>query len=683
MPIIYIDFESFFDKSYSLRNMTMEAYIRDPRYETQLLGLAIDDSPIYMLEREQIPEVLSKLPLSHPNTWTVAHNMAFDGFITEDHYKIKIANPICTRAMARWTGISRVTRESQEALCDFLGTGVKGKFLENMVGRRCEDLSPQELQNYKDYCASDIAGLRKNFKAMLPYMTLEAMEFISMTTKMYTQPSLVLDTNLLQDYHERLLQAQVEARERLARLFRFNTQEEFLKALRSKTKFCEMLTSIGGVVPYKISEKKSETKRKQMEAQGLVPDDSCIVMEPALAKSDLAFMALQESDNEDVAALCRTRAENNSSIQLSRTETFLGISKRGLLPVPLEAYQAISGRYTAGNTDSGSSGEKTNLQNLSKRGGEKTLRQAITAPEGYVLVAGDSAQIEARVGAWIVGETQLVEAFANNQDPYIQLASTIYHVPEDQLYYWCKGEGFRQNLDEEMIKQATFHRFIGKTGILQLQYGSGASKLALFLNQNKVMLAENAEGHLLECKRIVDIYRSKYINIPAFWKVCNEIIKELYAGGSGYFGGPSNNTFYYDGSREVFGRRVPGIMFPDGYWLRYPNLRQEVNEEGRNEWVYDQMTKGRIMRTRLYGPKLHNNITQGLSFAIMRWQGIRIDKEYQVVSNCHDEWMSVVREEHVAHATEIYNNYLKMNPPWAQGVPLDCEVGSGRNYAEV
>lgn len=707
---IYLDFETFYDtKTYTLRNMSMEAYIRDSRYETQLLGIAIDNGPIHMLDRNQVLEVLPKLPLSHPDTWTFVQNAKFDVSIIEDRYGIHVANPICARAMARWTGISRLTRESQDALCKFLNTGVKSDFISNMSGKRCEDLTLQELKNYKDYCASDVRDLRANIKAMMPYMTEEALHFISMTTKMYTHPNFVLDRGLLESYYAKLVQAHEESRERLARLFRFGTQEEFLKALRSKAQFCEMLTSIGGIVPYKISEKKTATAKAKLEMQlaqyqelretNTQPDhaivnamvalqeqlnkESYVVMEPALAKNDLDFMALMDDPNEDIAALATARAENNSSQAMSRTLTFLEIAKRGSLPVPLEPYQAWTGRYSGGSAIEDVKSDGVNLQNLAKRTGDKTLRNSVCAPEGYMVVAGDSAQVEARVGAWVANETQLVKAFADNQDPYIQLAAAIYNVMEEELYYWCKGEGFIHNLDAEKTKLAMFHRFIGKTGILQLQYGSGASKLATFLNQNKVMLEGNPDAHAIECKRIVDIYRNRYLNITAFWKVCNQIIKALYAGDSGYFGGPNDNVFYFDGNHQVFGRRVPGIMFPNGYWLRYPNLRQEVGKDGWSEWVYDQMTKGRIVKTRLYGPKLMNNLVQGLSFAALIWQGIRINTEYPIALNVHDEWVSVVPEAQADRCIEVYKYWLKQPPPWAVGIPFDCEVSKGKTYGEV
>lgn len=375
MTCIYLDFETFYDKDYTLKKLSTEAYVRDPRFEAQLLGVAIDDGPVMMVPGPQIAEALRLLNLNSPGTFTFIQNAKFDGFIITQHYNVPLANPLCTRAMSRWTGLSRLTRESLEAQCEFLGTGKKGGFIASMMGRRASDLSPEEYQDYVNYCTQDVVQLRANVKAMLPCMSTESLEFIIMTTRMYTNPVLQLDRPLLEDYMDRLNKAHQESQQRLQHLFQFNSQEEFLKALRSKKKFCDLLTSIGGVVPYKVSEKKTETARKKLEQEhaelmalqtddsatemGIIQrlsqierelqDESYTVMEPAIAKKDLEFMALMDSDNPDIAALATARAENNSSIAMSRAKTFLDISKRGSLPVPLEPYLAWTGRYTGGS----------------------------------------------------------------------------------------------------------------------------------------------------------------------------------------------------------------------------------------------------------------------------------------------------------------------------------------------
>ena len=89
-----------------------------------------------------------------------------------------------------------------------------------------------------------------------------------------------------------------------------------------------------------------------------------------------------------------------------------------------------------------------NLQNL-KRGGE--LRRSILAPKGHVIVVADSAQIEARVLAWLAGQLDIVNAFAMKEDVYKLMASAIYGVPVDQV--------------------TKDHRFIGKVCTLGLGFG--------------------------------------------------------------------------------------------------------------------------------------------------------------------------------------------------------------------
>ena len=78
------------------------------------------------------------------------------------------------------------------------------------------------------------------------------------------------------------------------------------------------------------------------------------------------------------------------------------------------------------------------------------------APEGYSLIDCDSSQIEARVLAWLAGQDDLTTAFANGDDVYKHMASSIYNVPRDGV-----------NKDQ---------RFVGKTTILGAGYGMGAPK---------------------------------------------------------------------------------------------------------------------------------------------------------------------------------------------------------------
>jgi DNA polymerase I-like protein with 3'-5' exonuclease and polymerase domains len=120
----------------------------------------------------------------------------------------------------------------------------------------------------------------------------------------------------------------------------------------------------------------------------------------AFGKTDYEFKALLEHEDPRVQAVVSARLGIKSTLEETRTISFLGIADRGALPIMLNYYGAHTGRA--------SGGDKMNLQNL-PRGG--TLRKSIKAPEGHVVIAVDSAQIEARVVAWLAGQDDLVEDF--------------------------------------------------------------------------------------------------------------------------------------------------------------------------------------------------------------------------------------------------------------------------------
>jgi len=845
---IFLDYESYYENgTYTLRKMSIEEYVRDPRFELHLLGVAVDDQPVQMVPAHLIRSVLTILPLDDPNTWVYMQNAKFDAFITEDYLGIKIANPICTRAMARWTGISRLTRESQAALCEFLGTHTKGGFIESMSGRHIQDLTQQELFEYKRYCTGDVEGLRQNVNKMLPHMTMDALHQISMTTRMYTQSPFILNKPMLEEYHGKLELQHQTAMDRLKHLFKFPTTEAFLKAIRSKDKCAALFQQIGAVVPYKVSAAQTATRKKQLEemmqgweqslaAIGITGTDlevsdhtiaktwravreqleteDYVILTPALAKKDLEFMALQRHENPDIAALATARAENNSSIAMSRCETFLGISRRGVMPVPLECWLAGTGRYTGGTDDGEYVSDGINLQNLAKRTGDKTLRKCINVAPGMLVVAGDSSQIECRTGAWLACEQQLLDDFANKRDPYANLASDIYSVAPEKILHYTKGEG---KSAAEAPKYKTM-RNVGKEGILSSQYGIGAAKYALRLSQQGIHLSFTEEdgtidstpaGHLKEATRANKIYRTKYAMIKQFWKTCENVLVAMLNGNAGYFGGPQGNTLYYDGQAQVFGRTVPSIMLPNGYWIRYPNLRTELNEHNKPSFVYDQFAKGRVQKKHVYGglvfnnciaqdvevytwrgwvpiqnvlasdrifdgddfyyhggvvykhnqqcievqgvrmtpdhlvwtgrrwkkaceikkpatvealkgqtgnalyyhmlcstpvydildcgprnrfvvrgtgePMIVHNCNQGLAFAILSWQAVQMHTISRIPMhiNIHDAWGSVVPEAWHKVVEEIYYHWLRQCPPWAQGIPIDCEVESGYDFTVV
>ncbi len=223
-----------------------------------------------------------------------------------------------------------------------------------------------------------------------------------------------------------------------------------------------------------------------------------------------------------------------STLEETRTERFIDIGIRGTLPVPIRYYAAHTGRF--GGSD------KINLQNLPSRGpNAKVLKACICAPKGYTLIEADSAQIEARVLAWLAGQVDLVRAFEKGEDVYKKMAATIY------------------NKKEEDITPA--ERFIGKTTILGAGYGMGAAK---FRDQLKGMGVEVTKIDEEECKRIIRVYRSANGDISQLWRDAQNALMGMYQG-ERYGVGKA-------GVLKVL-PEVNGIRLPSGLIMRYGGLK--------------------------------------------------------------------------------------------------------------
>jgi DNA polymerase len=391
------------------------------------------------------------------------------------------------------------------------------------------------------------------------------------------------------------------------------------KTLMSNPKFADMLEGIGVEPPKKIS----MTTGKETWA---------------FAKTDEAFKELLEHPDLRVQALVAARLGTKSTIEETRTQRCIDISKRGAFPVPLKYYAAHTGRW--GGTDS------VNLQNLPSRGDNAgKLKNAIMAPDGYVFIDADSSQIEARTLAWEAGQDDLVEAFANGEDVYKIMASAIY------------GESVA-NITKEQ-------RFVGKTTILGAGYGMGAAK---FQTQLKGF---GVEITLEEAQRIIDTYRNTYPKIPALWRASQEGIRCMARG-------QTMTLCRNDLLRVAAGPNGGELLLPNGLRVFYNGLVEIADSEGKRQFQYTTR-KG---ATKIYGGKLVENFTQAIARCIIGAQMLRIAQRYKVVLTVHDAIGIVARQEEADEARAFVESCMRWTPTWAEGLPVNCESGMGASYGD-
>lgn len=600
MRILVLDFETYYDKAYSLSKITTEEYIRSDLFE--VIGVAVkenDGATIWITgTHEHIKQHLDKYDWG--DAILVAHNASFDAAILNWRFNITPFGIWDTLSMARAIdGIG--VGNSLATLAERYSLGTKGTEVINAIGMRRESFSPAALNKYGEYCKNDVELTYKLLLEFLPKVSPTELKIIDITIRMFTEPVLELDTPVLEQH----LSDVKERKQKLLEIINADTD-----TLMSNPKFAVLLQSLGVEPPTKIS-----------------PTTGAETW--AFAKTDAGFKELLEHPDERVQAVVAARLGTKSTLEETRTERFLGIAKRGSLPVPLRYYAAHTGRFGG---DGG-----INLQNLPARG-TNALKNAIVAPAGHVLIDVDSAQIEARVLAWVAGQDDLVSAFANGEDVYKLMASAIYGKPEDTI-----------------TKQ---ERFVGKTTILGAGYGMGADRFQAQL------LGFGVDLPLQECTRIIDVYRKTYQKIPQLWSQASRCLDAMHRRVVNTIG-VRPEALSMDPSN--------GFVLPSGYFLSYKDLRKNGTE-----YIY----KSRSGYSRIYGGKVIENLCQALARCVIAEQMVHMSTRYRVALTVHDAVMCVVPEAQAGEAQQYIEECMRWVPAWAQGLPLSCESGVGVRYGD-
>jgi DNA polymerase len=601
--------ETYYDKDYSLSKITTEEYVRDPRFQVIGVGVKVNDDKTEWFSgtHGKIKEFLAQYDWA--NSAVLVHNMMFDGSILSWRFGIRPKALFDTLCMAR--AIHGVEKSaSLKALAENYAVGEKGTEVLDAKGKRRGDFTPEELSAYGRYCINDVDLTYDIFNIMMSRgFPKSELKLIDLTLRMFTEPTIGLDRERLEKH---LVKTQTMKEDLLK-----SAGVEDKADLMSNPKFAALLGTLGVPCPMKIS----PTTGK---------------MTYALAKTDQGMKDLLEHDDPQVQALAAARLGVKSTLEETRTQRFIDIAGRGLLPVPVRYYAAHTGRW--GGDD------KINLQNLPSRGpNAKALKKCIVAPEGHSIVEADSSQIEARMLAWLAGQDDVVQTFASKGDVYKKMASAIYNVDEADV---TKDQ-----------------RFVGKTTVLGAGYGMGGEKFQLALKNSGVDITKN------EAAKIIGIYRETNNMISNMWKQAGTMLRYMVRGDAMPFG--------KDGVLGV-DTYAPGIKLPNGLLIRYDGLLESENEKGGTEYSY----KTRMGPTRIYGGKVVENVTQALARLIIGEQMLRISKKYRVVLTVHDSIVCCVPDQEAEACKAYVEQCMRWVPAWAEGLPVDCEAGVGKNYGE-
>lgn len=469
MNLITIDFETYYDKEFSLSKMTTEEYVRDERFE--VIGVAVKvnggETEWFTGSLGETDDYLKTYNWS--DAMVLCQNTAFDAAILEWVFDIHPKAYADTMSMAQALhGINKSV--SLKNLAVLYRIGQKGEEVLAALGKHQEDFTPQDLAQYGEYCRNDVELTYTLFQKMLPKFSRKELKLIDCTIKMFARPQFEVDIPLLKDHLADVIRKKAEL---------FASSNCTSEVLQSNPKFAALLESFGVAPPMKVS----PTTGKETYA---------------FAKTDEAFKELLEHEDERVQLVVAARLGTKSSIEETRTQRFIGIGTRGKMPVPLKySGAAVTHRW---------SGFDFNLQNLPRK---SPLRKAMLAPKGHVVLAGDLSNIELRLGMWLAKQDDAVKKIAAGVDMYRDFAA----------------QAFNLNYDE--IPKDSDTRFIAKVCCLSLIYGTGGEKLK---NTIRIQSGGKTTVTLEEATRLKDVYRENYAWVVDAWHSGQRVLESLIEG---------------------------------------------------------------------------------------------------------------------------------------------------------
>ena len=618
MKICTLDLETYWSVTHSLTKMSPIAYCMHPDTEIISCAFKFDDGPTEVIFGEaDVIAYANKVDWSQ--YWVVGHNLSgFDAMILSWRMGIKPKMWGCTLAMARPIHAKDVGL-SLSKLVDHYQLGYKDQsVLMQTKGRNLCDFTEQEIADMKRYNAADVDQCYALLRRLIKQTRRDEVKLIDMTIRMLVEPQFESNAALLEqtlfEEGERKKAMLVEASKILdvydALESADTNADAALKLLSSAAKFATFLRTAGVEVPTKVS----TTTGKEI---------------PALAKTDEAFVALQEHENPIVATAAAARLEAKSTILQTRIQAFLdaaGAHPQSKVPIPLKYYGAdTTGRW---------SGWGYNPQNLPRVNPynprpSDALRKSIVAPAGHKVVVADLSGIELRVNhfLWQVPSSmEMFKADPEKADLYKDFASKLYDVPFD-----------------DVTKE---QRQVGKVAHLGLGFGAGWKT---FMTVAKLMGGVDITED--ESQDIVNRWRDAYYEITSGWRTCHAALPTILHDATGK-------------AVDPWGMVTPvpeGLKTPKGI-IRYPDLRTERNEDNRMEFVYGH---GRN-KARIYAGKIDENIVQHLARCVIADNALTVQKitGLNPALMVHDELVYVVPEDVAVETLAAVQEVMRTPPEW-------------------
>lgn len=637
MQTLSIDIETA--SSVNLAASGVYKYAESPDFEILLFGYSIDHQPPHVIDLkhgEQIPvEVLQAL--ADPSVVKSAFNAAFErvclsAYLRKHHPHLLPSGFLsavgwhCSMVACAYLGLPQSLEAAArvlglEAQKDSAGKRLIRKFCTPQPDHHQADALPvidPDWQAFIEYCRQDVA-VEVAIQQRLSVYEVPVSEWDA-----YVLDQKINDTGIMLDLSlvDQAIACDQKHREKTLH------RAQALTGLENPNSPMQLKAWLSEHDCHVESLTKADVARALKNADGVVRE--VLTLRGDLAKSSVKkYQAMRN--------VAGTDARGRGLIQ------FYGAGRTGRFAGRLVQVQNLPRNYLPDLTFARALLRRGNHDALELLYGSvpdtlsQLIRTAFIPAPGCRFVVADFSAIEARVIAWLAGESWRLDLFRRGGDIYCQSASQMFGVTVEK-------HGKNADLRQKGKVAELACGFGGSTGALTAM---GALDMGL------------SEGEL---KPLVDAWRAANPNIVQLWWDVEEAVIECVT------------TRQVQELGCLTFSIESGILFitlPSGRRLSYVKPRLTTNRFGNTSVEYEGVTANKRWGViESYGGKFTENIVQAIARDLLIHALHTVDQAgHRIVMHVHDE---IIVETPSASVEEICE-LMSRTPAWARGLPLDAD----------
>ncbi len=651
MRTLHIDLETY--SSVDLKKSGLYKYVQSPDFQILLFAYAFDQEPVQVIDcaqGEQVPEEISAA-LGSINTKKTAHNAAFEINCLNKFFYSPVEQWSCSMVHALYCGFPGSLEGAGRALGLEEGRqkmGVGKQLIRYFCmpctptdrnGGRTRNLphhDPEKWGLFKEYCRRDVETEREISRRLEAHPLPEQERRYWILDQRINAGGVKIDQELVDGALE--LSARAGGR------------------LKEKARSLTGLDNPGSVAQLKnwIREHAGmelESLNKTTVAEILAGQEGDgLVKEVLKLRKEMGKTSVKKYEAMQ-ACVC-------GDGRIRGLLQFYGASRTGRFSGRLVQVQNLPRNYIESLDTAREMVKKRQLEGVRAVYGDvpdtlsQLVRTAFVPETGNRFLVADFSAIEARVLAWLAGESWRLDVFRTHGKIYEASASAMFGVPVEKI---TKG-----NPEYEL-------RAKGKVAELALGY-QGGSRALVSMGALSMGLAED------ELPDIVKRWRKSNQRIQEFWyAVENNAVDAAGRGAARSM--PRGLAFYRDRDFLI-------IRLPSGRELFYYRPEITVNSFGKPAVEFYGTGQGtkKWEKTETYGGKLTENIVQAAARDLLCHALENLHKAgYPVRFHIHDEVILEVPEGSGKSLEEAVR-IMCMLPDWAEGLPLSASGFEGHYY---